>query len=208
MTLVTRRSSSIKWHRKRVNQRTLPSRSHAAFPPLNYLGQLPNGLPVSFISPSDVDMTEFAGRLLTAPFHYLCGCSFSLGFVLFFFFLLREQRWVPSHLMGYLLGPPLTLHFSSDLFCFLWIPQSVPLLKLSGKPDWYNAWLIGLVLCWGDKWGQECGEICIRVKMLNHIFAHLKHRCKERRKWMPLLSCCQQFTLPREGTVSAKTNHL
>ena len=36
----------------------------------------------------------------------------------FFFFLLREQRWVPSHLMGYLLGPPLTLHFSSDLSVF------------------------------------------------------------------------------------------
>lgn len=126
---------------------------------------------------------QFAGRLLTTPSHYLCGCSFS---PFFFFFFLRKERWVPSHLMGYLLWPPLTLHFSNDLVCFLWILQSAPLLKLSGEPDWYNAWLIGLILRQRDKWGQECGEIRVRVKMLNHIFAHLNRRCKERRKWMPL----------------------
>lgn len=71
---------------KKSESENTPLKEPRCFSPLNYLGQLPNGLPVSFISPSDVDMTESAGRLLTAPFHYLCGCSFSLGFVLFFFF--------------------------------------------------------------------------------------------------------------------------
>lgn len=73
---------------------TGPSKSHAAFPPLNYLDQLPKGLPVSFISQNDMDMTELAGRLLTTPSHYLCGCSFSLCF----FFpppQEREVRTVP-----------------------------------------------------------------------------------------------------------------
>lgn len=75
--VATRGSSLMKWCGEKVNQRTLPSKIHTAFFLLNCLDQLPNGLPVPFISQSDMDMTKFSGMFFVTLSYYL---SFSLHF--------------------------------------------------------------------------------------------------------------------------------
>lgn len=113
---------------------------------------------------------------------------------------------------GYLLGPPLTLYLavtltvSFDSFnqCHCWNCQEASPTDIMS--DWPRPVLgrRGRAGMLGDEGGQECGQIRVGGKTLNHSFAYLNRGCEEKRKRMPLSSSSHQFTFSRGGTAFAK----